>query len=57
MRIAILGYGKMGKTIEKLGLAQGHSFPLIVDVNNSSDLNAEKIKGIDNVSRVENLED
>jgi len=47
MKIALIGYGKMGKTIEALGLKQGHSFPLIIDVNNPEDLNPEKIKGID----------
>ncbi|HAV54078.1 MAG TPA: 4-hydroxy-tetrahydrodipicolinate reductase, partial [Aequorivita sp.] len=25
MKIALLGYGKMGKTIEKLALEKGHS--------------------------------
>ena len=47
MKIALIGYGKLGKTIEKLGLNQGHSFPLIIDLNNSEDLNPEKVKGID----------
>jgi 4-hydroxy-tetrahydrodipicolinate reductase len=47
MNIALIGYGKMGKTIEGLGIQQGHSFPLIIDENNYGDLNAEKLKGID----------
>lgn len=47
MNIALIGYGKMGKTIEKLGLKQGHSFPLIVDLNNSGDLNPANVKEID----------
>ena len=47
MKIALIGYGKMGKTIEKLGQRQGHSFPLIVDVNNSEDLNPANVKEID----------
>ncbi len=47
MNIALIGYGKMGKTIENLGLKQGHSFPLIVDLNNSQDLNPENVKGIE----------
>lgn len=47
MRIALIGYGKMGKAIEALGLAQGHSFPLIIDENNPGDLNAEKMEGIE----------
>ena len=47
MKIALIGYGKLGKTIENLGLKQGHSFPLIIDLNNSQDLNPENVKGID----------
>ena len=47
MKIALIGYGKMGKTIEALGKAQGHSFPLIIDENNPGDLNAEHLKGIE----------
>lgn len=47
MKIALIGYGKLGKTIEKLGLIQGHSFPLIIDLNNSQDLNPENVKNID----------
>jgi 4-hydroxy-tetrahydrodipicolinate reductase len=47
MRIALIGYGKMGRTIEALGKVQGHSFPLIIDEENPEDLNAEKLKGID----------
>ena len=34
MNIALIGYGKMGKTIEALGLSQGHHFPLKIDEEN-----------------------
>lgn len=37
MRIGIIGYGKMGKAIEKIALERGHSVPVIVD--GSHDLN------------------
>lgn len=47
MKIALIGYGKIGKTIENLGLDQGHSFPLVIDLNNSHDLNPLNIEGID----------
>ena len=47
MKIALIGYGKMGKTIEKLGLEQGHKFPLKIDLNNAGDLNSENVAGID----------
>ncbi len=33
MRIALFGYGKMGKMLEKLGTNRGHTFPLKVDEN------------------------
>ena len=38
MRIAIIGYGKMGKMIEQTALSQGHSVTVIVDpfVSNTS---------------------
>lgn len=47
MKIALIGYGKMGKTIEALGIKQGHTFPLIIDKENLEDLNPEKVKEID----------
>jgi len=47
MKIALIGYGKMGKTIEALGSQQGHSFPLIIDIDNPEDLNFVKIEEID----------
>ena len=37
----------MGRTIETLGLKQGYTFPLVVDVDNSVDLNKEKLQGVD----------
>jgi len=36
MKIALLGYGKMGKTIEKIALKRGHEIVLKVDKNNSN---------------------
>jgi len=47
MNFALIGYGKMGRTIEALGVQQGHSFPLIIDEHNRELLNADHIKGID----------
>ncbi len=34
MKIALLGYGKMGKTIEKIALERGHSIVLKLDKDN-----------------------
>ncbi len=31
MKIAIIGYGKMGQEIEKLAIKRGHEIPLIID--------------------------
>lgn len=47
MNIALIGYGKMGRTIETLGLEQGHKFPLIIDINNRHDLDAEHLREVD----------
>ena len=47
MNIALIGYGKMGRTIEALGKDQGRAFPLIIDMDNSEDLNAERLKDVD----------
>ena len=47
MNIALIGYGKMGQTIEALGTDQGHTFPLIIDVDNCEDLNADRLKDVD----------
>ena len=43
MKIAIIGYGKMGKVIEKLALAQGHEVILRISRNNLSELNQKSI--------------
>lgn len=38
MKVALLGYGKMGKTIEKILLDRGHQVVLIIDKDNLADL-------------------
>ena len=47
MKVAIIGYGKMGHEIEHVLLQRGHSVALIIDQNNTDDLNAENLAGID----------
>ncbi|MEZ5072323.1 MAG: dihydrodipicolinate reductase C-terminal domain-containing protein [Bacteroidales bacterium] len=47
MNIALIGYGKMGKTLERMGKERGHAFPLIIDLDNAADLNERKVKTID----------
>lgn len=38
MRIVLIGYGKMGKEIEKISLERGHQVIAKIDVDNQSDL-------------------
>ncbi|WP_338815044.1 4-hydroxy-tetrahydrodipicolinate reductase [Bernardetia sp. Wsw4-3y2] len=38
MKIALLGYGKMGKEIEKIALQKGHSISFRIDRNNKEEL-------------------
>lgn len=47
MNIVLIGYGKMGQTIEAMGIKQGHSFPLIIDETNLDELNPKNLRGID----------
>lgn len=47
MNIALIGYGKMGKEIEKICIERGHTIGLIIDLDNQDDLNNEKLKDID----------
>ena len=47
MKIALIGYGKMGHEIEQVLLSRGHSVALIIDQDNAHDLCAEKLAGVD----------
>ena len=47
MKIALLGYGKMGKAIENLALEAGDEIVLKIGSNNLSDLNPESISKAD----------
>ena len=38
MKISLIGYGKMGKEIERVALSRGHEVSLKIDVDNISDL-------------------
>jgi len=37
MKIALIGYGKMGKAIEEMALSKGHEIVLKIDVNNANE--------------------
>jgi 4-hydroxy-tetrahydrodipicolinate reductase len=43
MKIGVIGYGKMGKEIEKIAKERGHSTPLIFDVDNLEDLTVDNL--------------
>jgi 4-hydroxy-tetrahydrodipicolinate reductase len=47
MNIALLGYGKMGKIIEKIATDRKHDIVLKVDYNNLEDLTVENLKKAD----------
>ncbi|GAC1380890.1 MAG: 4-hydroxy-tetrahydrodipicolinate reductase [Ginsengibacter sp.] len=47
MKIALIGYGKMGKAIEQIALSKGHEIVLKVDFDNLSDLNPENLNKAD----------
>ena len=47
MKIALIGYGKMGKEIEKVALSRGHEIVSIIDINNQDDFESEAFKSAD----------
>ncbi len=47
MNIVLLGYGKMGRHIEKFALQRGHQIQLIVDENNRETIGSADLEGAD----------
>lgn len=47
MKIAIIGYGKMGKEIEKIAIERNHEVILKIDNNNLSAFSKENLKNVD----------
>ena len=47
MRIALIGYGKMGHMIEDIALKRGHQIVCIVDIDNREDFNSDAFKSAD----------
>jgi len=47
MKIAIIGYGKMGQEIEKLALKKGHDIFLIIDTNEDWEKNGDHLAEAD----------
>ncbi len=47
MKIALIGYGKMGKAIEELALKRGHEIVLKIDINNLSEFTCDNLLNTD----------
>lgn len=47
MKLALIGYGKMGKAIHEIAKQRGHEAVLIIDADNLHDLTAENISKAD----------
>lgn len=47
MKIALIGYGKMGKAIEEIAVQKGHDIVLKIDIQNSHDLTESNLKKAD----------
>jgi len=47
MKIALIGYGKMGKEIEKIALDRGHEIVLKIDITNPEDLTRANLQKAD----------
>lgn len=47
MKIALIGYGKMGKTIEQIARQRGHQIVSIIDINNTADFESEAFRSAD----------
>ncbi len=47
MKIAIIGYGKMGHMIEQIARERGHEIVSIIDIDNAGDFDSEVFAGAD----------
>lgn len=47
MKIALIGYGKMGKEIEKIAIERGHSIEMIIDIHNKEELTTWNLRKCD----------
>jgi 4-hydroxy-tetrahydrodipicolinate reductase len=47
MKIALIGYGKMGKIIERVALERGHAVSCIIDIDNTDDFRSGKFHSSD----------
>jgi 4-hydroxy-tetrahydrodipicolinate reductase len=49
MKLALIGYGRMGHEIEEMAVKRGHTVSLVIDIANQHDLIPEKLAEIDAV--------
>lgn len=47
MKIALIGYGKMGRMIEEIAVSRGHEIVSVIDVNNRDDFDSEAFRSAD----------
>ena len=47
MKIALIGYGKMGKMIEQIALGRGHEIVSIIDIDNQQDFDSDAFRSAD----------
>ncbi len=47
MKVALIGYGKMGKIIERIALERGHEIVCIIDIDNRDDFTSDAYKSAD----------
>ncbi len=47
MKIALIGYGKMGKIIERVAKERGHEIVSVIDIDNADDFESEAFRSAD----------
>ena len=47
MKIALIGYGKMGRMIENVALARGHKIVSVIDIDNREDFDSDAFRSAD----------
>ena len=47
MKLALIGYGKMGHMIEQIALQRGHEIVSIIDINNMQDFDSNAFRSAD----------
>lgn len=47
MKIALIGYGKMGKAIEEIAIERGHEVSIKIDLDNLSEFNQANFQAVD----------